>query len=407
MKYYLSLLMVTIFWNTYSYAQFYSSEIDTYTSFLEKQNETAKDYVLKLFEKHDVVVLCERNHGEMTQYDLIYDIVKSEYFQEYVGNVFTEVGTVDNRARVENFIHTNYTSDVVKTAEQLDMYRGMVYGLWDKTNYYNFIGKLNTLNNTLSQDRRINLYVSNVRNPSEEETTSIDKFKKYFNAVWGAGRDSIMAQNIITTFDTIKLQSTRKKALVIMNYRHAFSKSLSTDGYINTGDYLKRHYQDKFANVLINGLALIPEVDKKSINKPKVFQDMTQTLVQEGKWDAAFKVLEKDSIGFTFNDSPFGKDNFDLWLYTNDYEYQDIFTGYVYYLPIENHWESEGVENITKGYEEDIYKKNSLLMKALGISPYDINEISKSSNIKNKKYDDLDKLILMREQWLKSDTNGY
>ncbi len=41
-------------------------------------------------------------------------------------------------------------------------------------------------------------------------------------------------------------------------------------------------------------------------------------------------IIESD-----FKDSPFGKDSFDLWVYKNPYHYQDIFTGFVFYIPIE------------------------------------------------------------------------
>jgi hypothetical protein len=37
------------------------------------------------FEKYDIVVLCERNHAEFSQYELIYNIVSYELFMEFLG----------------------------------------------------------------------------------------------------------------------------------------------------------------------------------------------------------------------------------------------------------------------------------------------------------------------------------
>lgn len=396
----LSTLTILVFSNL-CFSQNYNSQISKYIAFLETQHVSSRDYVLNLFKKYDIVVLCERHHGEMTQYDLIYDIVNSPYFKKNVGNIFTEVGAVDNRENVQKFLTTKFKTEQEKNEQQLNVYRNMTFGIWEKTNFYDFIGRLNSLNNYLPKNRKINLFVSNNRNPNTEETSSVENFKKYFYFNWAYKRDSLIAQNIINTFDSIQQNSKRKKALIIMNYRHAFSKSLSKDGTINVGEYLKRKYGNKFANVLINGTALLPEVDKNSKDKPTIFQDMSETLIQQGKWDASFKSAKKENIGFDFLNSPFGTDNFDIWPYKNNFTYQDIFTGYIFYLPIEKHWESYGITNISLGHEDEIYRKDSLLMKSLGKEPNPKSEISNFSKIEKENYDDIEKLEEMRNKWLK------
>ena len=82
----------------------YDPAIEKYVSFLEGQRQGPVDYVLSLFEKYDVVVLCERAHPETTQYDLILDIIRDRRFAEKVGNVFTEVGTASLVPRVDAFL---------------------------------------------------------------------------------------------------------------------------------------------------------------------------------------------------------------------------------------------------------------------------------------------------------------
>ena len=381
-----------------AFCQKTNPELTKYVDFLEKQNVSAKDYVLNLFKKYDIVVLCERHHGEMTQYDLIYDIVSSPYFEKYVGNIFTEVGAVDQRKNIQNFINSKFKNQKEKTEKQLDIYRNISFELWEKTNFYDFIGKLNSLNSTLSKNKKINLFVSDKRNPNKIETQSLDEFKKYFKS----NRDEIMAQNIIKTFDSIQKKSKRKKALVIMNYRHAFSKSFYNDER-NTGAILKEKYGRNFANILINNACPTNQVKDDEKDKPKVFQNMTEVLIQDGKWDASFKIAKIENVGFDFQGSPFGKDYFDFFSYTNHKEnYQDIFTGFIFYLPIEKLWESYGIKDIVNGHEDEMCKKDSLLMKSLGKEPSSKSEIMGNNKIEIEKYDDLDKLILMRDQWLKN-----
>ena len=381
-----------------AFCQKTNPELTKYVDFLEKQNVSAKDYVLNLFKKYDIVVLCERHHGEMTQYDLIYDIVSSPYFEKYVGNIFTEVGAVDQRKNIQNFINSKFKNQKEKTEKQLDIYRNISFELWEKTNFYDFIGKLSSLNSTLSKNKKINLFVSDKRNPNKIETQSLDEFKKYFKS----NRDEIMAQNIIKTFDSIQKKSKRKKALVIMNYRHAFSKSFYNDER-NTGAILKEKYGRNFANILINNACPTNQVKDDEKDKPKVFQNMTEVLIQDGKWDASFKIAKIENVGFDFQGSPFGKDYFDFFSYTNHKEnYQDIFTGFIFYLPIEKLWESYGIKDIVNGHEDEMCKKDSLLMKSLGKEPSPKSEIMGNNKIEIEKYDDLDKLILMRDQWLKN-----
>ena len=121
-------------------------------------------------------------------------------------------------------------------------------------------------------------------------------------------RDSLMASYIIKTFDSLSQYSSRKKALVIMNYRHAFSKSYTKDR--NVGDYLFEKYKGKTANVYINYLASLNKFDERDKDKAKMFQGMEQVPIQNGKWDASFKLSEKENLGFNFENSPFGKDYF-------------------------------------------------------------------------------------------------
>ena len=74
--------------------QVYNIELLPYTNFLEKDHKKAKDYVLDLFEKNDLVIICERDHRENTQYEFLNELISDPKFIQNVGNVFTEVGSI-------------------------------------------------------------------------------------------------------------------------------------------------------------------------------------------------------------------------------------------------------------------------------------------------------------------------
>ena len=391
-----------------TFCQKANPELTKYVDFLEKQNVSAKDYVLGLFKKYDIVILCERQHTETTQYDLIYDIVSSTYFEKNVGNIFTEVGSYSNRQNTLNFIRTKFSNDSLKQIKQAEVYRnGFFPNVWYNTNFYDFTGKLNTLNSTLKNRKQINLFTSGSLNPSVEERKSEQGMKEYLIKNYPK-RDSLMASYIIKTFDSLSQYSSRKKALVIMNYRHAFSKSYTKDR--NVGDYLFEKYKGKTANVYINYLASLNKFDERDKDKAKMFQGMEQVPIQNGKWDASFKLAGKENLGFNFKNSPFGKDNFDIWTATkNEDKYEDVFTGFVYYLPIEKHINSSGVKNffINSDFKKiiddwNLFDKVTKKSEPRVLSK-ELEELYKKEieTVKTRKYSDLEKYQEIINQWLK------
>ena len=67
-----------------------TKEIIPYVEFLKNENTSAKDYIIDLFEKNDLVIICERFHPELTQYELFLEISKDPRFIKNVGNIFIE-----------------------------------------------------------------------------------------------------------------------------------------------------------------------------------------------------------------------------------------------------------------------------------------------------------------------------
>ena len=315
----------------------YHPALDGYVRFLGRQKQPPVEYILTLFENYDIVVFCERAHPELTQYDLLYDLAGHPRFQREVGHVFTEVGSSASDAVVESLV-----GDATLTTNQVEeklryLARNLDFGgVWDKTNIYNFLRKLQGLNRSLPKERRVHVYPSGIPFRWEDATAdSLKDFRRRLNQ-----RDHLMAQNIIRKFNELRRTDQRKKALVIMNYRHAFPHLRPEQGRAveNTAGFLMEAFPGRLANVMLNSVRILPG---STDNQVEI------TALQQGKWDAAFAVLGNPNLGFDLKDSPLGTDTFDYFPLTPAHlRYQDVFTGFVFYQPLANHCMSFGLPGL-------------------------------------------------------------
>lgn len=312
--------------------------VEKYTDFLRQNKTDIKDYVFGLFKKYDHVILCERAHREMTQYDLIYDIVSDNRFADSIGNLFTEIGCVDSREAYKKFVDTDY-----KNEEEVDSclasfmtVNQSVHLLWPNTNWFSFLKRLYYLNH--GKSRQVNLLFSD-RNWIDR--TELDS------------RDSIMAENIVSTLKADSL----KKSLIIMNYRHAYL----TPG--NCGHYILQAFPGKVANVMINtgSVDLIDLLSGKETMQPTL----------HGKWDAAFRQVKDYNYAFDFDGSPFGEDDFDHfvmpWNNVRALKYKDMFTGFIHYKAPEEQFESIGYNHIFDPNNEKRLRVRESAMKGYSL----------------------------------------
>lgn len=315
----------------------YDRQIKEYVQFLQSQNRSSCDYILSLFDRYDLVILCERAHPEMTQYDLIYRILGDKRFTDRVGRIFTESGTSSMQPEIESFL-TSVGLDEEGAEERV---RRICRDLtWfphrEMTNYYELLKNVRQLNKNLAAEKRIHIYPSDM--PFSWDGMTSVKYREFRETL--RQRDKIMADQIADKFDEIRNSSDpRKKALVIMNYRHAFGHMKITMGgrtrqFHNVGGFLMTYYPQQVANVMVNSIRPLPG---SSDNK------LVITALQDGKWDAAFCVLGNPDLGFDFAGSPFGDDSFDYFPIPSTYRYKDAFTGFVFYRPLEEHRMSEGI----------------------------------------------------------------
>ena len=318
--------------------------VGRYVDFLKDNRKDINDYVMGLFDKYDHVILCERHHQEMTQYDMIYNLVTDKLFVDKVGVLFTEVGCIESRKAYKEFVDTTYPNDtlVEKGLASFMTENQSVHLLWPNTNWFSFLKRM---------------YYFNHHNPKQVEILFADR--NWLDRSMLEARDSIMADNIISTI----LSDSIRKSLIIMNYRHAYL----TSG--NCGNYISQKFPDKVANVMINfGKAdLISAILKPGNEMIKP--------IQHGKWDVAFEQIEDSDFAFDFSESPFGEDRFDHFFVptssVNNLQYQDMFNGFIYYKAPNEQYTSVGYPYIFDSDNIKRLKNREQILKGYSLESWE------------------------------------
>jgi hypothetical protein len=395
----LVLICVIMSGTTPSVASPHDPALEPYLDFLGRQKTSARDYILGLFKDHDIVILCERDHRDLTQYDLFLSVIRDERFVANVGNVFTEVGVSTLNPELNEFLRRDSLPPDSVDRYVLHFHREADWiPLWEKQNFSYFLRGLYDINRNLPAANKIRLYPSDLA--FDWKGMDSAKLAQFQGTL--AGRDSSMAHQIIEEFERIsKSTPGRTKALVIMNYRHAFGKHFARrSGEIqhNVGAYLTERYGERVANVYVNFAALTAG----SSDRSALF-----SAVQDGKWDAAFQALKIEDVGFDFRASPFGADDFDLWpLRNHSFRFEDVFTGLVYYLPLEKMRMVVGIPGIVdSAFLPELQRREWLSAKVSGEDPSSLVDAGRLmryyNNEREFKVDGLDSLKAQIDKWLR------
>ena len=113
-------------------------------------------------------------------------------------------------------------------------------------------------------------------------------------------------------------------------------------------------YPDRSANVLINTIGMGFDLSKYKISVSPV---------HGGAWDNAFDANGNKPVGFDLQDSPFGLDDFDMTIMKKwkSLRYQDVFTGFIFYKPLEEHMNSMGFKGMLSDNDEIIMERASII----------------------------------------------
>ena len=292
--------------------------------FLSTQKQSPKEYLLSLYENYDLILLCERYHAEMTQYDLILDLIGSPEFYSQASTIYFEIGGTHITPMADTFFAMKNLSEDEAEIEAIKILREAdSRPMWTKYTFVRLLKGMYFINSKLPNDKKLRIVFCDY--PLDWSKIQVqEEYPREFP------RDSIMASTIITSFDEITKTSLRKKALAILNAGHCYTNQTwikETDikpDWVTAGMILKKHYGNKLGNVLINSVY------------PSVYGEH-EVLIQRGRWDAAFRMTGNKPVGFNFHNTPFGLDEFDAGDELTNLTYQDVFTGMIWYMPIEQH----------------------------------------------------------------------
>ena len=386
------------------------NKVKPYVAWLQSNAKPPVDYIFDLFKTYDIVFIAERMHPETTQWDFIYELTSDPRFIENVGNIFTEYGSVSQQPELEKFMNTPLSPEDRDKAVVHLLQNFPIWPIgWTNNNIYDYLRKLYTLNQQLEPQRRISLFFSDI--PWEWEGITKKEYEERDKTVL-VRRDEIMADRVAKKFKEIQASgSPRKKALVIMNTRHGFGE-LYRNGELrpNACGYLMKQCPGRVANVMMNYIESDAEKiepgkkpdgniadssannrsgnEKRSDTVLNVSQQegwlATERLAQDGIWDAAFGLMGNKPLGFSFKGSPFGKDTFDYIapIYSM-FKYQDVFTGIVFYQPLDLHM----IENSIPGYFDPVFQR-ILLERAKVLGDQYANNLQSAFEKKAKIGDD-------------------
>lgn len=335
----------------------YKPGFDKYVTFFQNQKTNPFDYIMHLFDKHDVVIIAERDHRETTQWDFIYNLVGDQRFFSRVNNIFIEYGSVSNQDDMDVFL----SSPTLDKTKALNLMRNQP--IWpegrNNNNFYNFLLKFYYVNSRLSAEQKIHLNQSDI--PWQWKNMTKKFYRSYMEYEDEQGqmqmspdaysRDRRMALRIYQKYQELNKSSGKTtKILVIMNSRHGrgFMEALEKPPYAFIGQNLggcliKWFGKDKVANILLN------DYSNDRDGNPAAYED--------GKWDAAYAVAGNYPVGFDLKDTPVGEDYFSKAM---NIKYQDIFTGMIFFKPLT---EQMLDNDITGFYSEDF--KNIVKTRAL------------------------------------------
>jgi hypothetical protein len=330
---------------------------------------------------------------------LISSIIGDPRFVEKVGNVFTEIGLSTLSPSVSRLLKAeNLPEDSVERAILHIQRNCSFFPIWENFNFSFFIRQIYDLNQRLPKEQRISLFPSDM--PFDWNTVDERGLKEFYDKL--GSRDSVMASQIIERFDSLRAPSGKKaKALVIMNFRHAFGHGFQHplgSKPNNVGRFLFDRYGTKVANVYVNFVA---------VTAARSDRDVSLSAIQDGKWDAAFSALNLRDVGFNFKNSPFGNDRFDIWPFNQGaFKYEQVFTGFVYYLPLSDHKYVVGVPGfVDSTFAVELTRRYKLFSTLPGRSmnySTDLEVLQRDLNMtREHRMENLDSLSIQIQKWLK------
>jgi hypothetical protein len=310
---------------------------------------------MDLFEKYDVVVLGERDHRDMTQYDLIQQIISDHRFIAKVGNVLIEVGGYNTADELNAVLKGTYSHDTIFDEELVNvLFYTDFMPMWEKTNYTKLMKDVYLVNKNLPRERKISVTPTDLSfSWKQAQTMTAEEYRvTVFNNTWPNYKDIIMGNNAINElYKIFDGNNPRKKALIIYNTPHScrFFENTEPRFPIFAYQLIADRFPGRVANVMLNWASLV---------------DDKYALSNDGKIDAAFAACSYKPIGFDLANSPFENFLYDVNMPkpANEVKMKNVNHGFIYYKPIYEWVYGVGVPNFGKieGVKDELARRKQI-----------------------------------------------
>lgn len=324
-----------------------------YVQYINNYSSTPVEYIFKLFEQSDIVVIGERDHRDTTQYELILDILKDPRFVKEIGYVYTEVGCVNRTSEVNKLIKgkfqtnedfMNHLYSYLRTGE-------VFYPLWEKYNRVQFLKGIYEINR--NSRKKITLGLTDCEF-SWSDIDSAEEYKNFYYSPACEYRDSTMAANFAQMFEQQKPKKGKRKALIITNQPHAITATMAKRTYHRQGKWLKERYgQDNVKIVILNWAEY------------RFYDGKKMPLIAGGLWDAAFEEVNCKPFGMDIKGTPFGNTPYLDPAYKN-LRWEDVADGIIYYKPFYETIVTVGIPNIIdSSFESEFMRRIRIYYEAI------------------------------------------
>ena len=318
---------------------------------LNESSTSPKEYILNLFKTNDIIIIGERDHRDTTQYNLLLDIFSDEKFIHEVGYIYTEVGCTNRTQWTNRILKSTYKNDADFDKQLIKLYRELDFNpLWEKYNMYKYLKGIYSINKTLKDNEKLTIGLTDLA--FDWKGMSRKKYSDFENILNAEvnSRDSIMAENFIRLFENQIPKNGKRKALVILSFPHAIKMDLNPYGskLKRTGSYIADKYKERVKIVAFNSIYF------------GKYNSNNRSLIDSGKWDAAFEKTSCNPVGFDIKDTPFGTTVYEEG-YGTQKTFQEIMDGIIFYFPFYNFKCTVGIPNVVdKSFSKELMRRTIL-----------------------------------------------
>lgn len=331
--------------------------------YADKNGVSPKDYIFKLFEKSDIVMLGERDHRDSVQYNFILDLLADSRFAERVGHVYTEVGGINLTEDVNRLLNATYATEGEFMDSLYTYYRKgeCFYPLWEKYNRIKFLKGLHDINKKSS--RKIHLGLTDI-DFSWDSIHTVADYKAFWTSLNKTNRDSLLSANFALMYSRQPLVNGARKALVITSQPHAISysgyfKPWKRD-YGTQGWWMKKIFgEDRVKIVVLNCFDWV------------LWNGQNCPMTGNGVWDAAFERMDCRPFGIDFQNNPYGATDYNGSAgggpaFINDMKWQDVADGLIYDAPLYDHVAAIGIKGIiSEEFEPEIRRRAEIFWRVV------------------------------------------